>query len=232
MFLFLQVSCASKYIIPGNRFVTPESQGGVFRSSFEFQQTSASQLTADVSKGSVDEGVLYSDVKRSGFLFSSSLMEQIDFFWNHTGSANSIFGLKYQFMGAPRTANGTGHKMAFSAGIGGNEYETDGSDSVLYTLSVQEFQLLYGYRLSEFVLLYSNLSYGKYKFNGEIDSRDATLDGLMPIYETKSYALLGGCELTLGSFLAKLEAGYQQLATTDTKDRTGLLFGYSIGISW
>ena len=232
IFLFLQVSCATKYIIPGNRFITPESQGGIFRSSFEFQQTSANQLTADVTQGTVDEGVTYSDVNRAGFLFSTALMEQMDFYWNHTGSANSIFGMKFQFLGGSRTANATGHKMAVSAGFGGNEHETDGSNSVLFTLNGQELQFLYGYRFSELMLVYSNFSYGKYVFSGEINSNDSNLDGLKPNYETKSMSLIGGIEIDLGSFFAKLESGYQQLRTTDTKDEAGFLFGYSLGITW
>lgn len=233
MLLILQVGCATKYIIPGNRFVTPESQGGAFESSFEFQQTDAQQLTADVSNGTVKDGVLYSPVDRSGFLFQTSFVEQIDFLWNHTGSGNSMFGLKFQVLGASRLAKGTGHKAAIGAAFGGNEHETKGSNSVLFNLQGQEFLFMYGYRFSEFLLLYSNLVHSRYNFEGEISSSDPAIDGLKPSYETKTTALLGGTEITIFErFLAKLEAGYQQLQTTDTKDEMAFLVGYSIGFTW
>ena len=230
--MFLHVGCATKYIIPGNRFMTPESQGGVFRGQFEFQQTSATQLTADVSDGTVENGVQAEDVKRSGFLFSTSILDQFDFFWNHTGGANSMIGGKFQFMGGSRTANATGHKMALSVALGGNEHEVDDEPAVNFELSGREFQFLYGYRFSEMILTYANLSYSTYDFTGEISSSDATIDGLAPEYETTTRSLYGGLEFDFGAFMAKIECGYQQILTTDTKDRSAFLFGYSLGLNW
>lgn len=232
LLMFLQVGCATKYMIPGNRFMTPESQGGVFRGQFEFQQTSASQLTADLSNGSVDNGVNVEAVTRSGFLFSTSLLDQFDFFWNHTGGANSMLGGKFQFMGASRTGNGTGHKMALSAALGANEHEIEGSTAVEFELSGTEYQLLYGYRFSEMILAYSIFSYASYDFAGEVTSSDSTINGLTPEYQTTSRSLHGGLEFDFGAFLAKLECGYQQLLTTDTKDEAHFIFGYSLGLSW
>jgi hypothetical protein len=231
-FLLIQVSCATKYIIPGNRFMTPESQGGALRGQFEFQQSTANQMTANLENSSVDDGVNNASVVRSGFLYSTSLFDQFDVFWAHTGGGNSLLGGKYQFLGASRTGNGTGHKMAVALGFGANDYETEGNPSVEFELGGKEFQFLYGFRFGEMVLAYANLSYATYKFDGIVSSSDSRIDGLKPSYQTKAIGLLGGLEFDLGIFFAKLECGYQQLQTTDTKDFTNLLYGYSVGASW
>lgn len=231
LLLFL-TSCATKYIIPGNRFMTPETQGGAFRSSLEIHQSSANKLTADVSDGTVDNGVDYSVTKRTGFAYATSFLEQLDLFWTHTGGGNSLLGGKYQFAGASKAAKGAGHKMALSFAMGGNEHETDSSPKVEFDLSGQEFQLLYGYRINEFVLLYSNLAYSRYTFDGEIVSGNAPIKGLKPNYESKLYSLYGGMEVTLGAFFVKGECGYQEINTTDTKAYGNFLFGYSVGATF
>lgn len=232
LFMLLQVGCATKYIIPGNRFMTPETQGGSLESSAEFQQSQANQLTSDVRNGSVKDGVLNSVIKRSGFLFATSWIEQIDVFWNHTGAGNSLIGGKYQFFGASRIAKGAGHKMAISLAIGGNQHETDGSNRVRFELTGKEVQLLYGYRVNEYFLAYSNLAYGKYDFAGTITSNDPSLNGLKPAYTTQTLSLYGGSELTLGPFFGKAELGYQLLQTTYTKNVMNFVAGYSLGFNW
>lgn len=229
--LFLISSCATKYLIPGNRFITPESQGGAFKGQFEFQQVGATQLTVNTSEGSVDNGVLYSETARSGFLFSNSLFNQFDLVWSHTGGANSMLGGKFQFLGAPRSGKGSGHKASLGILFGGNEHETD-DEAVEFELTGREYLLLYGYRLSENVFPYASFSYASYSFSGKIRSRDPDLNGLEPEFVTMSRALSGGVELSFEAFFAKLEATYQQLQTDDTKDKDRFIIGYSLGFSW
>ena len=232
LLMLFQIGCATKYVLPGNRFMTPESQGGMFNSQFEFQQTPGNQLTADLTDGTVDKGVTSQLISRSGFLFSTSLLDQIDLFWSHTGTSDSLLGAKFQFLGTSRTGKGTGHKMAISAAFGGNDYEVEGEAKVSFNLKGSEFQLLYGYRLSEMLLMYSNFSYANYNFSGEVTSSDPIINGLKPTYDTKIYALYTGMELGLGPFFGKLECGYQQLQTTYTKDVSHFIYGYSVGVSW
>lgn len=232
LFLFLLVGCANKYILPGNRMMTPETQGGLFNSSFEFQQVDANQLAGDVTNRTVDDGVVTNPIKRSGFLIATSFLEPIDLFITHTGGANSLFGMKYQFIGASKVAKGAGHKMAISAAFGSNEHEMEGENGAEFTLSGKEFQLLYGYRFSELWMTYSNLSYSTYNFTGVLRSTDPDLNGLKPNYDTKIMALYQGFEVNFAYVFAKLEGGYQQLRTTDTKPYTNFVFGYSMGLTW
>lgn len=230
LLLFL-TSCATKYIIPGNRFMTPESQGGAFRSSLEIHQSSANKLTADVSKGSVKDGVTQTITKRTGFEFETSFLEQLDLFWTHTGGGNSLLGGKFQFAGTSKLARSAGHKMALSAALGGNKHETE-NKSVEFDLTGQEYQLLYGYRINEYFLLYSNLAYARYNFAAEIHSKNAYLNGLKPEYQTKVYSLYGGMEVTVSAFFIKLESGYQQMTTSYTDVQNNFIFGYAMGVTF
>lgn len=229
--LLFQVSCATKYLVPTNRFLTPETQGGALRGQVEIQQTAGQQLTIDTSSGTADEGVTYELLRRSGFLFSNSFFDSFDLYWSHTGGANSMLGGKFQFIGAPRTANSAGHKMSLAAAVGGNEHETD-DETVKFELQGREFLLLYGYRINANVFPYASLSYATYNFTGEVFSSDPVLNGLKPEKETTITSLSGGVELSLNAFFVKLEGTYQQLATAETKDKSELVFGYSLGFSW
>ncbi len=212
--------------------MTPESQGGMFNSQAEFQQTSANELRSDMRNASVKDGVINQVIPRTGFAFSTSLLDQMDLFWSHTGGGNSLLGVKFQFLGGSRTSKAMGHKMAFSAAFGGNDYQTAGDNAVEFELKGQEYQFLYGYRFGEMVLLYTNASYARYNFLGTINSSDATINGLEPQYETKVMSLLSGLELGLGSFFGKAECGYQQLSTSYTKLASHFIYGYAMGVSW
>ena len=229
--LLLQVSCATKYVVPGNRFITPESQGQALRGQFEFQQTNANQLTVDTSQGTVDQGVKYNDISRTGFLLSNSIFDQLDVYWSHIGSANSMVGLKFQFLGDSRVAKTVGHKMSIAGALGENEHETEDT-SVEFNLGGKEFLLLYGYRFSDMFMTYSSFSMATYKFDGDIRSSDPGLNGADPQFDTKIQSLSAGLELSWAALFGKLEATYQQLKTTDTKDKSRIIFGYSIGFSW
>jgi hypothetical protein len=211
--------------------MTPESQGGAFNSSIELHQSAANQLTADVSNGSVKDGVTQTITKRTGFEVQTSLMDQLDLFWTHTGGGNSLLGGKFQFAGTSKTAGGAGHKMALSLAMGGNKHETE-TKSVEFELTGQEYQLLYGYRINEYFLFYSNLAYSRYNFAAEIHSKNPFINGLKPEYETTVYSLYGGMEVSLGFFFVKLESGYQQMMTTYTDVQNNFIFGYAMGVTF
>lgn len=229
--LLFVTSCATKYIVPGNRFLTPESQGGVLRGQFEIQQTQANQLSIDTSNGSVNDGVVYEDVTRTGFLYSNSFFDPFDVYWSHIGSANSMLGAKFQFLGGSRSSNATGHKMSIAGALGGNEHETD-DKKVEFELTGKEYLVLYGYRFSQNILAYSSFSYATYNFSGKISSNNPSLNGAKPDIDTKIQSLSGGAELSWEMFFLKLETTYQQLKTSATKDKTRFLYGLALGMSW
>lgn len=211
--------------------MTPETNGGMFKGQIELQQANANQLTINTTNGSVDEGVFYQNVVRSGFMYATSFFENFDLFWSHIGGGNSLVGAKFQILGDPKAQKSEGHRLALSAGFGGNEHETD-DGAVDFKLEGNEFGLLYGYRLNEMVLPYVALFKSKYTFSGKIVGGPSNLRGLEPRLDTNILALNGGLEFTVKSIVAKLEGSYQQLDTTDTKEQTQLIFGWTIGYAW
>ena len=229
IFLFFISSCATKYIIPGNRFITPESQGGIFKGQLELQQTGATLATIDTTNGTVDEGVRYKEVARTGFLVSNSLFNQFDFLWSHTGSSTSMIGGKFQFLGDPRSGKGAGHKAGLALLIGGNEHEAEEED-VEFELTSREYLILYGFRINENIFPYTSFSYATYNFKGKITG--GSLNGLEPEFVSDSRALSLGSEFSIESFFAKIEFTYQQLSTSDTKESERKLMGFSMGFSW
>jgi hypothetical protein len=229
--IFLLYGCATKYIIAGNRFITPETQGGALRGTIEVQKTAANQLTVNIDQTNHVNGALIADVARTGFLYNTSFFEQFDFVWSHTGSANSMMGGKFQFIGPSRTANGAGHKFAVAGLFGGNNYETD-DKSVKFTLGGREYLAIYGYRINEAILFYSSFSYAEYNFSGKIYSSNPTLNGQRPNINTRVRAAYAGLELSYQAVFLKVESGYQELVTTDTKDFTHTITGISAGYAW
>lgn len=229
--LFFLTSCATKYIIPGNRFMTPETNGGMFKGQIELQQANANQLTINTTNGSVEDGVFYQNVTRTGFMYATSFFDNFDLFWSHVGGGNSLLGVKFQIIGEPKAQNSVGHRLSLSAGFGGNEHETD-DGAVDFKLEGNEFGLLYGYRINEMVLPYVSLFKSKYTFSGKIVGGPSSLRGLEPRLDTNILAFNAGFEFTVKAIVAKFEGSYQQLDTTETKKRTQMLFGWTIGYAW
>ncbi|MGE3609001.1 MAG: hypothetical protein AB7I27_05395 [Bacteriovoracaceae bacterium] len=229
--LFL-VSCATKYILPANRFMTPESQGGSFRGQFEFQATKAQESKIDASSGNVTSGVKYKKIYRTGYFLQASLLEQFDFYWSHIGSGLSLFGGKFQFLGASRSAKGTGHKMAFAGGFGGNSHDPDDQYMKTFTYKGQEFLLIYGYRFTENILPYASLNYARYNMNAVMGRNAGVVDGDKVSEESKIKSLSGGLEFNHNAWVMKFEYTAQLIGTDRTQDKTCYIAGYSLGYSW
>jgi hypothetical protein len=223
--------CATKYLVPTNRFMTPESQGGLFNGQVELQNTQAHQLTIITDNGNVDQGVIYSSIPRSGYMLSTSFADAVDFIWSHVGGGNSLGGAKIQFLGTSRTGKGAGHKLGAVVLFGGNDYETD-DKSVVFQLDAQELMLIYGYRISDNFLPYMSIGRSTYKFSGVISSTDANLNGKEPNLQTYVNSLNSGLELDWESILGKAEFSYQQIDTSQTSKKTSMSFGFSIGFNW
>lgn len=231
LILFIISGCATKYLIPTNRFMSPESQGGVFSGQFEYQMTQANQLTIIANGGNVEQGVEYSTISRSGFSFNSSFSDSVDFVWSHVGGANSMGGIKFQILGTSRSSKGDGHKLSALALFGGNDYETE-DQSIDFRLDGQELSLIYGYRIGGVFLPYINISRSKYTFNGTISSSSQVLNGKEPSYESVVWGINPGIEFDWNSYFLKLECSYQQIETDQTEKYSPISFGFSGGVSW
>lgn len=230
--LFSFVGCATKYILPANRFITPESQGGILRGSFELQATKGHEAKFDTSSGSASDGVVYNKITRTGYLLQNSIADQFDLYWSHTGGSTSLFGGKFQFLGASRSGKGTGHKMAAAFGFGGNEHDPEDKVIKTFAMKAQEFLLLYGFRFSENVMPYTSLSYTKYDMDVEMGSGAGSASGQEVKSQSKMKGLSGGVEVSYAAWLSKLEYTAQMISTDRTKDKTVYVLGYSVGYSW
>lgn len=208
--------------------MTPETQGGYLKGQVEIQQTTANLVKVKTAYGTVTDGVSYNNSSRTGYLLSASLLEMLDFYWSHTGSANSLLGAKVQLYGAAR--GGTGHKVAAAAAFGGNDHEMDSGTK--FNLSAQELSLIYGYRIAPYAMPYANFSHARFSYESKIKAPGSAVNGKEPSYETTVNSLNTGVEFGLGSIVSKLECSYQKLNSDRTKDRTRLVFGYSIGFAW
>ena len=230
LILFLSTSCATKYLVPGNRFITPETNGGAFKGQFEIQQTSANQLALNIPQSRV-EGVVYGIIPRTGFMYSNSFFESFDLYWSHVASANSLVGGKLQIIGGSKATKSAGHKMSLAAAIGSNEHESD-DGAVEFKLGGNEYLIIYGFRFNETVMVYSSLVRSVYNFNGTYQGSNPALRGLEPKVETVSTAINAGGEVSFGPFVGKLEGTYQELDSSGTKKLTQFLFGWTLGYSW
>lgn len=216
-------------MLPTNTFITPESQGGVLKGSFEVHQTKGNQVTVKPDGGRGDKGVEYEALKRMGFLLSASLFEKFDVIWSHTGGAPSMLGGKFQFLGEPKEAKAAGHKGALVLGIGGNESE-DENGVMDFELQGRTAMGIYGYRFTDFLMPYVNLTFGNYKFEGIFHK--GALAGSRPEYTTNILGLTGGLELSYEIVFFKLELTYQQLKSSKSSMETLMSSGFSVGLSW
>ncbi|MFL5783217.1 MAG: hypothetical protein ACJ76H_01325 [Bacteriovoracaceae bacterium] len=228
--LLLFTGCATKYMLPGNRFITPETQGEAFRGQMEIQKTSGTEVSIDTKNNTVDEGVLYNTVSRSGFLFSNSFFDRFDLVWSETSSANSMIGGKFQFLGGSRVSKSVGHKLALAALVGSNEHETD-DKLVTFTLGGSEYMLLYGYRFLPEIMMYSSLSQANYNFKGQIHGSGA-LSGQRPNINSQILSVSGGLEGNIDIVFAKLELTYQSIMSSKTNYYSHYITGLSIGLQW
>lgn len=226
-FSFVISGCASRYLLPGPRLITPEAQGGDFKTSIELSKTTGHLLKL---KGGYEyiEGVAYSDLPRTGYQLSTGLFERFDFIWSHQASANSLVGGKYQMLGSTR-GGGTGSKLALAYLVGGNEHESDAKD-IEFKLNAQEFWAIYGYRLNPMFMPYSSLSFGKYNYKAQI--KRGYYQGEKPRIHSDLYSWMIGGELNIEGFFLKLETGFQLLESTKTRDKWASRTGFSAGYSW
>jgi len=230
LFLFMITSCATKYILPGNRFMTPETQGGFLGGQIEIQKSTSSVLKIDDSENDPVNGVLYEDLDRMGVLISTSLFDSFDILVTHSGSGPTLYGGKFQIIGDPRSTNSEGHKMAAAFVIGGNEYE-DKEDGIMdFELNGNELLLLYGYRLNNMFMPYTSFSQANYDFEGTV--YQGNLTGDQPKFKSSIMSLNLGGEFSYEMFFIKVESTYQRIITSKTKDTDRLVYGLSVGLSW
>lgn len=231
--LLICSGCATKYVLPGNRFISPESVGGGLKVQAEIQQQSAKLATLDVSGGQTNNRLQYTDQNRMGYFFGVSFFEQMDFLWYQTASSVSFIGTRIQLIGGSKASKASGHKLSITAAIGGNEHEIDNGDpKIEFDMSGQDFSIIHGYRINEYVMFYDTLSLTNISFDGTLKSKDSFFDGLEVNSSIKMMGVYAGMEFSYNQVMAKLECGYQTIEAKHTPNRSGIKIGYSFGYNF
>lgn len=226
LFTLLLSSCATRYILPAQRFLSPETQGGGFKTSIELQKTTAHNTKLKGGDGGIS-GVNYEEISRMGYLLSAGLFDSFDLIWAHIASGNSLVGGKYQFIGGDRS--GTGPKLALAYLVGGNQHESDNKD-IEFKLNGQELWGIYGLRLNTFFMPYTSLGVGKYDYKAHI--KKGAFRGERPKIKSDIYTMMIGGEVNFEGFIFKLETGMQLLESSKTKDKWSYRTGFSLGYGW
>lgn len=226
-FTLLLTSCATRFILPTQRFIGPEVQGGALKTSIEVQKVTAHEAKL---KGTNDgiEGVKYDDLSRMGYQLSTGLFERLDLVWSHLGSGNSLVGGKFQLIGDGR-GSGAGTKLSIAYLVGGNEHEND-DKSLDMRLNAQEFWVVGGLRINEFIMPYTSFGYGNYSYKAQI--KKGAFTGEEPRIKSSLYTLMVGAEAQFEGVIFKLETGTQLIESTKTKDKWSYRTGFSLGYGW
>lgn len=226
-FCLLITSCATRFILPNQRFLSPEVQGGALKTSIELHKTSAHEAKLrGTDQGIV--GVSYQEISRSAYQFSTGLFDQLDLVWTHVGSGNSLIGAKFQLVGSGR-GSGAGSKFSLAYLVGGNEHESE-DKSLTMKLNAQEVWAIWGLRFNEFIMPYASFGYGSYQYKGQI--KRGAFAGEAPRIGSDLYTLMLGMEAQFQGFIFKLESGGQLIESSKTKDKWAYMTGFSLGFAW
>jgi len=223
--LICLTGCATKIRVPLNRMVSPETVGGAMNSEFEL--SSQQQLEGKVNvSGPAPYPLEFTSATAMGYFAALSLLESVDITWQHTASAPSLVGLKWQFMGGSLQQAGAGNSMAITAAFGGNEHEIDGNPKVEFEAAGTDFALIHGYWLTPNWQVFETLGYASYSYKGELSgstSGDFSDDG-------KLLTLAGGTALVMRPLKLKLEMAYTQADWSESGKETYLSFAFGLGL--
>lgn len=220
--LLMATGCATKLRTPLNRMISPESVGGAMNPEFELSSQVQQEGKVDIN-ASEPFPLKFSDQRAMGYYGALSLAESVDVFWNHTASAPSIVGLKWQFIGGSLRQAGAGNSMAITAGFGGNEHEIDDSPKVEFESSGTDFSLIHGYWFTPNLQVFETLALSKYTFEGKVAGRGDFKD------EGTMMTAAGGAAFVLRPYRLKVEVAYTQADWSESGKENYLSWAFGLG---
>ncbi len=208
--------------------ISPEAIGG--GAEIEFQRVGYSEARLDFAGGKTDNALLMGDPVSNRTLYMGlGVSPTVDIFVRVPQESSSLLGVKVQVLGAPSKVRNNTHQLAFTLAIGSERDSFEGTYEIDLKSDVRDYSLIYGFRFTEYALIYSSISVSTYSFEGDItNSGGATLSDDSIDY-TASNILGGQLGLELGgdSFALKLELAAQKIKWTNSEEK--LL--YSSGLS-
>ena len=222
----MATGCATKLRFPTNRMISPESVGGAFNGEMELGQQGQVEGKVDVSQTS-PYPMKFEQRTGMSFFGAMSLIENFDFYWNHTASAPSLIGGRWQFIGGSQLAGGSGHSLAATGAFGGNEHEIEGPTDVEFKIGATDFSLIHGYWFNSVWQIFETIAYSSYTVTGELSG-----DNVGTIKD-KGRQLTGavGTALVFKPGKLKLEAAYSKLDWSNSKDDSYLSYALTLGLN-
>lgn len=165
--LMFSLSCATKFRHPLNRMVTPETVGGAMNSELMIYQLGQGDGKVDITKPE-PYPLRFSETTSLGYYGALSLLDSLDITWQHTASAPSMLGFKWQLLGGSLQQAGTGQSLALTTAFGGNEHEVDGRTRLNFEVAATDFALIHGFWLTPNWQIYESLGYSNFNFDGTL----------------------------------------------------------------
>ena len=155
-------------------------------------------------------------------------MESFDFYWNHTASAPSLIGGRWQFFGNSQQAGGSGHSMAITGAVGGNEHEVDGNPKVEFKIGTTDFSVIHGYWFTGNWQIFETFGYSTYAVTGDLSgSTSGKVDD-----EAKQLIMAIGTAFVFKPGKVKIEAAYSKLDWSASRDDTYISYAVSLGFNF
>lgn len=218
--------CATKFRFPLNRMISPESVGGAYNGEMELGQQGQIEGKVDVTQTS-PYPLKFEQRSSFSFFGAMSLFDSVDFFWNHTASAPSLVGGRWQFLGNSQQAGGSGHSMALTAAFGGNEHEIDSSPDVEFKIGATDFSLIHGYWFNSAWQIFESLAYSAYTVSGDLSgSVVGKIDD-----NAKQMTAAIGTALIFKPGKLKLEASYSKLEWSESESDSYLSYALTLGLN-
>jgi hypothetical protein len=236
--LIFLVSCAQIELkTPSARFISPESSGRSLAYGFQMMQQSGTEAKVNIVANELDKVELSNTASPLAFSGYVGVLENLDIiYYNYVDSA-SMLGVKYQIFGDSKEKAKEGSKSLSVTLGGGGQTQTTTSDNI-FDEKVDETELdqnlvdasvIYGYRIKDYILLYSSFHISNHTANLKIVSNsDPALDGASETYATTNYGLSLGSTIYTKNKKAHLsiEASAQRVNWTHSEEKT---FGYISG---
>lgn len=198
----------------------------------EYRNMGFSAGVFDFSNNSTSNPLLIGTSKDEEFYFGVGIAANADIFVRVPAESSSLVGIKVQLLGDPAKAASTGHKIAFTLGMGNERDNFDQIFTIDLKSEVTDFSFVHGYRPSKAILFYEGVSLSTYSFKGVIQGT-TSLDSDTLDYRAKN--IMGahvGMMFGQHSLNLKLEFGTQKIKWSNTDEKLLQFFGTALAVGW
>ena len=225
--LVLSVSCATKFRQPLNRMVMPQTVGGSMNTELMIYQLQQSDGKIDISQ-SQPYPLKFSTTNSLGYYGALSLLDSLDITWQHSASAPSMLGLKWQFFGTNLQQAGAGQSLALTIAFGGNEHEVDGATKINFEVAATDVALIHGFWLTPNWQIYDSIGYSSYRFDGVLSGNSS---GQLKDSGTVIMGSLGTA-FVMNPFKLQLEGSYTKADWEGQGEIENLSLGVGLGFTF